>query len=118
MVAAQLNLDGNRIIEEGSFWQLEILYPGNIQGSYIKGDIKRSHDGDRLATFRQLPIEFDAETGKSSIAIYLTAQDTKRIPIPPDSWVYDVLLFTQGAIDSPVRLLQGLVKVSPGVTDA
>ncbi len=118
MVAAVLDLNGDRIIEEGSFWNLEIRHPGNIQDSFIKGEIKRAYNGEKLATFRSLPIEYDPVLGKSTITLYLTASDTRRMPVPEDFWVYDVLLFTPGAVDSPVRMLQGKVYVSEGVTDA
>lgn len=118
MVAAALDLSGDRIIEEGSFWSLEVRHPGNLSESFVKGEIKRQYNGERLGTFKTLPIAYDQGSNRSTITIYLTANDTKRIPVPESHWVYDVLLFTQGVIDSPVRLIQGRVYVSEGVTDA
>lgn len=118
MVAAALDLTGDRIIEEGSFWSLVVKHPGNLSESYLKGHIKRAYNGEKLAEFKFLPVAYDAVTSQSTITIYLSANDTKRLPVPPDHWVYDVLLFTPGAVQSPVRMLQGKVFVSEGVTDA
>lgn len=118
MVAAALDLAGDRIIEENSFWSLVIRYPGNIAESFLKGQIKRAYNGEKLGEFRFLPVEYDAISSQSIITMYLTANDTKRIPVPDDYWLYDVLLFTPGAVDSPVRMLQGKVYMSQGVTDA
>lgn len=118
MVAAVLDLEGDRIIEEGSYWSLVIRHPGNLADSFIKGEIKRAYNGERLTQFKFLPIAYDDVSDKSTITLYLTSNDTKKLTVPAEYWVYDVLLFTPGAIESPVRLLQGKVFVSQGVTDA
>lgn len=118
MVAAALDLNGDRIIEEGSFWSLEIRHPGDLTGAFIKGEIKRGYNLEKLGSFRFLPIEYDAVTNKSIITLYLTATDTKRLTVPTEYWVYDVLLVVPGSVESPVRMLQGKVFVSEGVTDA
>lgn len=118
MVAAALDLVGDRIIEESSFWSLVVKHPGNLSESFLKGQIKRAYNGEKLLDFKFLPIAYDAGLNQSTITIFLSANDTKRLKVPEDHWVYDVLLFTPGAVQSPVRMLQGKVYVSEGVTDA
>lgn len=118
MVAARLDLTGDRIIEEGSFWGLTVQHPGDLTGVTAKGVIKASYDGPQIVAFKTIPIVFNEAMNKSEIFIYLTAQDTRRIKPTESHYVYDVLLVNPGALDSPSRMLQGIVHISQGVTDA
>lgn len=116
MPAANLDLDGDRVIEQGSFWMLDILYPGNASGAMLRGQIRKDYGDDLLAEFRSGQAVYDEETNKTRLTILLNASTTAKIPVPNPNefWRYDVLFTAPGT--EPRRLVQGKVYVSPGVT--
>ena len=116
MTAATLNLTGNFIIEQGAYWQLQIVHPGDLSNAYLKGQIRRIYGGEVLADFRFDAPDYDAGSNETLFTIYLNASQTLKFPAPDedDNWRYDILLF-DGRND-PVRLLQGSVELSLGVT--
>lgn len=118
MPAAILDLVGEQIIEQGSFWKLTLRYPGNVEGGRLRGQIRKGFADELLATFQFIAGIYDAELNKTAYEIFLRAQSTESIPVPPAGqfWLYDVLFIAPGQTD-PIRILQGKVAVSPGITD-
>lgn len=118
MPAATLDLVGEQIIEQGSFWKLTLRYPGNVEGGRIRGQIRKDFAGELLASFQFAGGVYNAEQDKTAYELFLRAQSTESIPVPPvgQFWLYDVLFIAPGQTD-PIRILQGKVAVSPGITD-
>jgi hypothetical protein len=118
MPAATLDLSGSTIIEQNSFWSIELFHPGDITGTSLKGQIKEDYGGKMLAEIQMRPAEFIIPIQKTKFFLFIQPGTTAQIPVPPagKNWVYDVLILRPGA--SPRRLLQGKVFVSPGVTRA
>jgi hypothetical protein len=117
VTAAQIDLNGEHIIEQNSAWSLQILYPGNVLNARLKGQIRKGYGGELIADFRQRQPIFREADNKTLLELFFSAQETEKIPIPPNntSWIYDVLIYLPGR--EPFRLIQGRVFVSPGVTD-
>lgn len=118
MPAAVLDLDGDLIIEQGSYWSMTLLYPGNVTGSYLRGDIRKNFGGELLARFQFGTGVHSAETNQTSFLCYLNSGTTKKLPIPVGEapyWRYDILF--QPPSKEQTRLIQGKVFISPGVTE-
>lgn len=115
MVAAKFDLVADRIIEQGSYWSITLAYPGNITGSFLKGEIKQNLTDKALTTF-DFNLTYDSEIDKTLIRISLGSGKTAKLPIPtPDKLLlYDIKL--QLLNKEPIRLLQGKADVSPAVT--
>lgn len=118
MPSATLNLIGEQIIEQGSYWELTLRYPGNVEGGRLKGQIRKDFKEELLATFRFNTGTYEADQNKTAFKMYLRAQESEEIPVPPQGvfWLYDVL-FIPPEKNDPIRILQGYVNVSPGVTE-
>lgn len=116
MTAANIDLEGALIIEQSSYWEMIIRYPGNATGAFIKGQMKTDFGGDPIINFQSRIPEFDAAENKTSFLIFLNAGQTAKIPVPPLNkfWRYDLLLYLPSK--DPFRLVQGKVFVSPGIT--
>lgn len=114
MTAATYDLNGEAIIEQGAFWSLTIRYPGSVVDGYFRGQIKTDFGGDLVADIRNDPPTFSAVNDETSIRFYLNASQTKQIQVPDDFYRYDIIMFPPNR--DPIRLLQGKVFVSPGVT--
>lgn len=115
MTAATLDLTGDSIIEQGSYWSLMIKYPGNVETAQIRGQIKENFGGKILASFHFQEPFFDEDINKTVFLGYLFAAETRKIPVPAQHHVYDWLMYLEN--QDPFRLLRGNVFVSPGVTD-
>lgn len=117
MPAATVDLDGDRIIEQGSYWSLEILYPGNVMGAYLRGQIRKGYGGEAIAELQLLQPDYDEDADKTRFTLFLRAGTTAKMPLPLNGefWRYDVLLYLPN--EDPRRLLQGKVFVSPGITN-
>lgn len=125
MTAANYDLNGDSIIEQGSYWSLTIRHPGNLSGASLRGEIRKDFRSQKLQSFRFSPFTYEAETDKSIATMFLNSGQTQLLPIPdpieveglitPGHWLYDVKLIRPG--QDPIRLLQGRVYVSPGITD-
>ncbi len=116
MTAAVLNLTGNFIIEQGSYWELTLSYPGNQINAYLRGQIRKGYNGVVLAEFRYDAPDFNEEEDYTTFKLFLNATQTLKLPIPEEGeeWRYDVLFFD--GVNDPIRLLQGSVDLSLGVT--
>lgn len=118
MTAATFDLKDDAIIEQGSYWSLTIRYPGNLAGASLKGQIRRDYNGQALQSFRFTPFTYDEDEDKSTALMFLNAGQTQLLPMPATNsgfWRYDVKLYRPG--QDPIRLIQGKVFVSPGITD-
>lgn len=117
MPAANFDLNDESVIEQGSRWLLTLFYPGDVDKAAFRGQIRKTYGGDVLANFRFAALPYNEETDKTEIRVSLTSNETKKIPLPPSSefWRYDVIMTPSGG--DRVRLLQGRVYVSPGVTE-
>lgn len=118
MTAATFDLNGDSIIEQGSYWSLTIRHPGNLAGASLKGQIRRDYKSESLQSFRFTPFTYDADTDKSMALMFLNSGQTQLLPMPTTSagfWRYDVKLYRPS--QDPIRLIQGKVYVSPGITD-
>jgi hypothetical protein len=116
MVAQNLDLTGDLIIEQGSYWAIVLQLVGDLTGTTLRGQIKDGYGGKLLADFRYGEFTYDEETNKTQIPVFLNAAQTLQMPVPEASlWVYDIKLMMPGK-DS-LRLVQGRVDVSRGVTD-
>jgi hypothetical protein len=118
MVAAVVDLIEQKAIEQGCLWDAKISYPGNVTGARFKGQIKRDYQSKVIAEFRFGLGIFDAETNKTKFAWFLPSAITKTLPIPnPDEhFVYDVVFYGVN-VTEPIRVLRGIVHVSPGATE-
>lgn len=114
MTAANYDLDGDSIIEQGAYWSLTLRYPGNVSEGYFRGQIKTDYGGSLIADFRNDPPSYSEVNEQTTIKIYLNASQTKGIQVPEEFYRYDLIMFPPNA--DPVRLLQGKVYVSPGIT--
>ncbi|MBE9182874.1 hypothetical protein IQ268_30525 [Oculatella sp. LEGE 06141] len=115
MPAAIFDLTDERIVEQGSYWALTIHYPGNVATASIRGQIKTTYGGSTLASFSLETPKFEEETNRTKFVIYLSAAQTTKLTPPVDHYVYDLRMLIPSK--DPIRLMQGKVKVSPGVTD-
>jgi|GEM_PF-3779093 hypothetical protein len=117
MVAAILDLNDDRIIEQGSRWEMGLRYPGDVTGASIRAEIRKHHQGELIATIRSLPAQFDEETNQTAFLLFLNAGLTEKIPVPPagEFWLYDLLIYLPG--QEPRRLLKGRVFVDAGITN-
>ncbi|NJO78084.1 MAG: hypothetical protein HC827_05840 [Cyanobacteria bacterium RM1_2_2] len=105
------------VIEANSFWSIDVLHPGNVIGSRLRGEIRKSHGGDVVATFRfDTPI-YEETADQTRFRVYLRSAETEKIPVPPtgQSWIYDLLMLLPTG--DYKRILKGTVFVDPGVTD-
>ena len=117
MVAATFDLNNDRIIEQGSYWEMTIKYPGNVTGAFLRGQIRKDYGGDLLAEFRFEQPTYNEESDQTSFPVLLNAPLTKKIPLPEGEspfWRYDLYITLPGK--EPKRLLQGKVFISPAVS--
>lgn len=115
MAAAVLDLVGDKIIEQGSFWSIVVTYPGNITGAYFKGEIKKNY-GDKAITNFNYNLAYREEDNKTLITFFLNSGQTTKLPIPEDDvlLLYDIKMTLPSK--EPIRLIQGRADVSPAVT--
>jgi hypothetical protein len=116
MPAAIFNLTGQHIIEQGVPYTLLLRCPGNLVGAVVSSQICKTSGGELLATFTVGELIYDATIAKTLISLTLSATQTQGIPVPLPSehWRHDVLIDIGGEM---LRVQQGKVHVSPGVTD-
>ncbi|WOB42973.1 hypothetical protein HNI00_07255 [Thermoleptolyngbya oregonensis NK1-22] len=117
MTAPIYDLNNEAIIEQNSFWELMLFYPGNVSTSSFRGQIRRDFGGEVFANFRFEVRPYDEDANKTPVRVFLSSAETTRIPIPESSqfWRYDIVMLVQGG--DRRRVLQGKVYVSPGVTN-
>lgn len=117
MPAQTLNLTENLVIEANSFWSMDVLHPGNVTGSRLRGEIRKSHGGDVVATFRFESPVHEPILNQTRFRVYLRSSETEKIPVPASgqSWIYDLLMLLPSG--DYRRILKGTVSVDPGVTD-
>lgn len=117
MPAATFNLTGDNVIEQGSGWEILIKHPGNMTQSSMKAQIRPHFDGNVLAEFRFDAPTFNVQLGQTTFRMWLAASQTQKLnPTKPNEpYRYDVLMY--GSLNGPIRILQGTVEVSPGVTE-
>lgn len=117
MPAAVLDLVNENIIEANSFWSIDVLYPGNMQGSRAKGQIRKKHGGELIVNLRAENPVYDSNANQTRFRMFLRSSETEKLPIPPEDefWVYDIVIGLPSGDFR--RVLQGKVSVDPGVTD-
>lgn len=117
MPAAVVDLNENRIIEQNSRFSLVLLYPGDVARARFKGQIRKGYGQEVIADFLFTPANYDEMIGKTRIEAFLPSKTTEKILVPPNNgyYVYDVVMFEPGK--DAIRLIQGKVYISPGVTD-
>ncbi|MBE9179108.1 hypothetical protein IQ268_11100 [Oculatella sp. LEGE 06141] len=115
MPAATFHLRNESLVEQGSFWSVKLRYPGNVVGARLKGQIKKRIGGDLVGEFKFTTVGFLEGANQTEFLMSLGAAVTQKIPMPETFHVYDVKITLTGK--EPVRLIQGQVEVSPGVTD-
>jgi len=114
MTAANYDLNGQAIIEQGAGWSLTLKYPGNVQTGYFRGQIKTDFGGQLIADFRNDPPSYSETNQETTVRFYLNASQTKLMPLPEDFYRYDIIMFPPD--HDPIRLMQGKAYVSPGIT--
>lgn len=117
MPAQTIDLNGSLIVEQGARWEVILEYEGDLLGAFAKGQIRKSLDGDLIAAFQFDDFVYDEDTNLSTTKMLLRSGTTQLMALPPQggNWVYDVLIYPRG--QDPVRVLQGRVFVSAGVTE-
>lgn len=105
----------NLIVEKFSDFSTELTItndsngaPLNLAGYTALSKMKRSHTS---STAYDINVEF-VDRLAGIIRLFLTYEETAEIPA--GRYVYDVLLTSPN--DSKVRVVEGLIEVSPGVT--
>ena len=117
MAAATLNLVGEAAIEQGAYWSLWIYYPGMVQSARLRAQMRPGFDGTVLAEFRFDQGIYDSQANRTGFKMWLSSGQTKKLTPAPDNapYRYDVLFY--GSTGEPDRILQGIVEISPGVTE-
>lgn len=114
MTAANYDLNGAAIIEQGAYWSLTLRYPGNVAEGYFRGQIKADYGGALITDFRNDPPVYSELNQETTVKFYLNASQTKQMQVPDEFYRYDIIMFPSNS--DPIRLLQGKVYVSPGIT--
>lgn len=105
----------NLFVDAGSDYSVIITIKNSAGSAYnltdytIRSQMRKSYSSSVAHNFNASV--YDAPTGKIKLA--LTASESEAIP--PGRWLYDVEI-TQGATGPKKRILEGIVTVTPQIT--
>lgn len=117
MPAAVLDLTGENVIEANSFWSLDVIYPGDMRSSRVRGQMRKNYGGDLITNFRVENPVYDAAENQTKFRVFLRSSETEKLPIPEVNqfWVYDIVIGLPSGDFR--RVLKGKVFIDAGVTD-